>query len=56
MSTPSVLVVDDDMAVCRILHRMLSDEQYQVQVSQSVADAFGAIEHKLFDAYVLDYK
>jgi two-component system response regulator HydG len=35
---------------------MLSDEQYQVQVSQSVADAGTAIEQKLFDAYVLDYK
>jgi two-component system response regulator FixJ len=56
MSTPNVLVVDDDMAVCRILHRMLSDEQYQVQISQSVVDAVGAIDQKLFDAYVVDYK
>jgi DNA-binding NtrC family response regulator len=56
MSVTSVLVVDDDVAVCRILNRMLSDEQYQVQISQSVADALGAIEQKLFDAYVLDYK
>jgi DNA-binding NtrC family response regulator len=56
MTTPSILVVDDDMAVCRILHRMLTDEQYQVQISQSVADAVGAIDQKLFDAYVLDYK
>jgi DNA-binding NtrC family response regulator len=52
----NVLVVDDDMAVCRILHRMLSDEEYQVHVSQSVADALAAIEVKLFDVYVLDYK
>jgi DNA-binding NtrC family response regulator len=52
----SVLVVDDDNAVCRIVQRMLSDEQYQVQTSQSVADAFRAIEQKPFDAYVLDYK
>ena len=35
---------------------MLSDEQYQVQTSQSVADALGAIEQKPFDAYVMDYK
>ena len=52
----NVLVVDDDNAVCRIVQRMLSDEQYQVQTSQSVADAFRAIEQKPFDAYVLDYK
>jgi DNA-binding NtrC family response regulator len=56
MSVTSVLVVDDDVAVCRILHRMLSDEQYQVQISQSVADAVAAIEQRPFDAYVLDYK
>ena len=35
---------------------MLSDEQYQVQTSQSVADAYRAIEQKPFDAYVMDYK
>jgi DNA-binding NtrC family response regulator len=52
----NVLVVDDDIAVCRILHRMLSDEQYEVQISQSVADALRSIEEKLFDVYVMDYK
>jgi hypothetical protein len=36
--------------------RMLSDEQYQAQTSQSVFDALGAIEQKPFDAYVMDYK
>jgi DNA-binding NtrC family response regulator len=35
---------------------MLSDEQYQVQTSQSVAGALQAIDQKPFDAYVLDYK
>jgi two-component system response regulator HydG len=35
---------------------MLSDEQYQVQTSQSVADALLAIEQKHFDAFVMDYK
>jgi DNA-binding NtrC family response regulator len=52
----NVLVVDDDNAVCRIVERMLSDEPYQVQTSQSVADALQAIEQKAFDAYVMDYK
>ena len=55
-SGKNVLVVDDDNAVCRIVQRMLSDEQYQVQTSQSVADAYRAIEQKPFDAYVMDYK
>jgi DNA-binding NtrC family response regulator len=52
----NVLVVDDDKAVCRIVQRMLSDEEYQVQTSHSVADACRAIDQKLFDAYVVDYK
>src|SRR6478672_13600352 len=56
MNITNVLVVDDDIAMCLILHRMLSDEQYQVQTSQSVADALGAIEQKPFDVYVMDYK
>ena len=56
MSVTDVLVLDDDVAVCRIVHRMLSDEKYKVQTSQSVADAFGAIEQKSFDVYVIDFK
>jgi two-component system response regulator HydG len=56
MSAADVLVVDDDIAVCRIVQRMLSDEQCNVQISQSVADALGAIEQKAFDAYVVDFK
>jgi DNA-binding NtrC family response regulator len=55
-SGTNVLVVDDDNAVCRIVQRMLSDQHYQVQTSQSVADAILAIEQKSFDAYVMDYK
>jgi DNA-binding NtrC family response regulator len=55
-STANVLVVDDDVAMCRILQRMLSDDQNTVQTSQSVADALGAIEQKAFDAFVMDYK
>src|ERR1700732_4309630 len=52
----NALVVDDDIAVCRILHRMLSDEQYKVETSQSVTGALGAVEQKPFDVYVMDYK
>jgi two-component system response regulator HydG len=56
MSIMNVLVVDDDIAICRILHRMLSDEHFNVQTSQSVADALGAVEGEPFDVYLLDYK
>ena len=54
MRVTNVLVVDDDIKICRIIHWMLSDEQYKVQTSQSVADALRAIEQKHFDAYVID--
>jgi PleD family two-component response regulator len=33
MSMTNVLVVDDDIAICRIVHRMLSEEHYNVQTS-----------------------
>jgi two-component system, NtrC family, response regulator HydG len=56
MSFTNVLVVDDDIAVCRIVHRMLSDDRCKVQISQSVASAHDAIEQTPFDVYVLDYK
>jgi len=56
MNITNALVVDDDIAVCRILHRMLSDERYTVQTSQSVADALASVEQKPFDVYVMDYK
>jgi DNA-binding NtrC family response regulator len=56
MSIMNVLVVDDDIAICRILHRMLSNEHFNVQTSQSVADALGAVEGEPFDVYLLDYK
>jgi DNA-binding NtrC family response regulator len=56
MSVTDILVVDDDAGVCRIVQRMLSNEQCKVQTSQSVAGALGAIEQKAFDAYVIDFK
>jgi DNA-binding NtrC family response regulator len=56
MRVANILVVDDDDAVCRIVHRMLSDEQHKVRTCLSVAAAFEAIEEKPFDVYVMDYK
>jgi DNA-binding NtrC family response regulator len=56
MNIANALVVDDDIAVCRILHQMLAEEQYNVQTSRSVADALGITEEKHFDVYVMDYK
>jgi DNA-binding NtrC family response regulator len=54
MPITDVLVVDDDIKICRIIHWMLSDEQYKVHTSQSVADALRVVDQKHFDAYVID--
>ena len=56
MNIANALVVDDDIAVCRILHQMLAEEQYNVQTSRSVADALRITEQKHFDVYVMDDK
>lgn len=56
MKAINVLVVDDDLAVCRIVHRMLCDEQHTIQTSQSVSDALEAVAQKSFDVYVVDCK
>jgi DNA-binding NtrC family response regulator len=56
MNITNVLVVDDDIAMCRIVSRMLSNEQFKIETTQSVADAVRAVEEKAFDLYVMDYK
>ena len=56
MNIAQVLVVDDDVAVCRIVQRMLSDEKYEVQSANSVAGALKVIQQKSFDVHLLDYK
>src|ERR1700739_1240776 len=52
----SILAVDDDVAICRIIQAMLATERYSVQTCNSVSDALTAIEQSPFDAYVIDYK
>lgn len=56
MSSPSILVLDDDVGICRILRQMLSLEAYEVRITQSVAEALAAIKEKAFDAYILDHR
>ena len=56
MNSPSVLVLDDDTAICRIVSQMLSLESYQVRTSQSIEEAVAAIKGKPFDAYILDHR
>src|SRR6202162_695375 len=55
MTNASILMVDDEVDVCRIVHRMLTSQQYHLQTSQSVAEAVEAINQKPFDLYILDF-
>lgn len=55
MSAINVLVVDDDISVCRMLHLMLSGERYNVLTIHSVAEAIGAMAEQQFDLYITDY-
>jgi DNA-binding response OmpR family regulator len=56
MRSPSVLVLDDDLAICRVINGCFPWKNIEVRTSQSAADAVNAIEENTFDAYVLDYR
>jgi two-component system, NtrC family, response regulator HydG len=56
MSRYRILVLDDDMGVCTVLSRILEDQQYDVQTSQSVSGAAETLVKRSFDAYLLDYR
>jgi len=56
MSSLRVLVLDDDVAICRIVSQMLALGAYEVRTTQTMDDALAAIKEKAFDAYILDYR
>jgi DNA-binding NtrC family response regulator len=49
MNITEVLVVDDDLAICQIVHRMLSNEHCKVQTSQSVAHALALLGYEVMN-------
>lgn len=53
-SRPSILVVDDDRDICQALSDLLEFEGYQVQTSNTGADALARVEQFHFDALILD--
>jgi two-component system, NtrC family, nitrogen regulation response regulator GlnG len=55
MIAPKVLVIDDDLAVCKILHRTLTEDNYQIDVATSVAAAAEFIDRTHHDLYLVDY-
>jgi two-component system response regulator HydG len=55
VSEPSILVLEDDYALSRILSRLLTAEAFAVDTMHSVTGAVHSINQKQYDAYVLDY-
>ena len=55
MSEPTILVLEDDYALSRILSRLLTAEAFAVDTMHSVTGAVHSITQKHYDAYVLDY-
>ena len=50
-----ILIVDDDLAVCRSLKRMLNAEGFRVITAQNGEEALRRLEQIPFDVAVVDY-
>lgn len=55
MSTPRILVVDDDQALCDVVEKLLSNKGYVVHTSTDSAVALEMISQNHYDLLVLDY-
>ena len=55
MSTPRILIVDDDTSLCLVVEKLLADEGYQVHTATDTAVAMELIAHNHYDLLVLDY-
>ena len=53
---PTVLLVDDKPEILTTLTRFLALKGYEVEIATSVPDAILLIEHRVFDAAILDLK
>ncbi len=56
MSTPRVLVVDDDRSVSRVVSSILADRGYTVDVAGNGDEALKLVAKHQYDLAVLDYQ
>ena len=56
MSSPRILVVDDEMIVCESCQRILDEEGYEVEVTLSGKEAFEKMKEDPFDIVITDLK
>ena len=54
--TNTLLIVDDDAALCCILDRAMTKRGFTPEIATSCADARRAIQEKKFDYAVVDYR
>ena len=52
----TVLVVDDEVAVQKLLRHFLEEKGYSVKTAGSVGEAISVLEHSVIDAIVLDVR
>jgi CheY-like chemotaxis protein len=55
MSTPRILVVDDDRSLCLVVEKLLANEGYDVETTTDSAEAMDRIAHNQYDLLVLDF-
>lgn len=55
MSTPRILIVDDDYSLCAVVEKLLAREGYQVHTATDTAVAMDLIANNHYDLLVLDY-
>jgi DNA-binding NtrC family response regulator len=55
-SNPSILIVDDDVDICRNLHDILADLGYEADVAHDGRTALEMIREKAYDLGLLDLK
>ncbi|MEG0853609.1 MAG: response regulator transcription factor [Angelakisella sp.] len=54
MSEECVLIVDDDLAVRKVLHRVLASNGFSHQEAASGEEALAILRHKTFDLIIMD--
>jgi len=56
VSSPRILVVDDEMIVCESCQRILDEEGYEVEIALSGKEAFKKMKENPFDIVITDLK
>lgn len=56
MSSPRILIIDDEVEICLNIKEMFSFENYEADYATTAREAFRKIEQKGFDLLLVDIK